>query len=294
METASQEKQNLKSEADSKMNPVPEEEKDPKPDMTFTRELRKATKDVHKLSDVLVNSKFALALSNDGVWYDALLAFYEIYKYFEENLPEDLLPKELHRTKAFEKDLAYFYGEDWKETYEPRDSVKKYLAHLEEVNEKNKFLLFAYAYQMYMALMSGGQLLQKKRMIARKLWIGGKKAEEEVAAEQAAIDAAIAGDLENRPMPSQVTICPDGCNATYFPEKITIIKEKLRNVLNKHYGAFDEQMRADFIEESRNVFIYNGEVVRSVKGVNNANLRKLAVVLVFVIGVYFALKFARR
>lgn len=28
-------------------------------DMAFTKELRKATKDVHKLTDVLVNAKFA-------------------------------------------------------------------------------------------------------------------------------------------------------------------------------------------------------------------------------------------
>jgi len=29
-------------------------------DMAFTKELRKATKDVHNLTDVLVNAKFAL------------------------------------------------------------------------------------------------------------------------------------------------------------------------------------------------------------------------------------------
>lgn len=29
-------------------------------DMTFTKEVRQATKDVHKLTDVLVNAKFAI------------------------------------------------------------------------------------------------------------------------------------------------------------------------------------------------------------------------------------------
>lgn len=37
--------------------------KEPAVDMTFTKELRKATKDVHKISDVLVNAKFALGKS---------------------------------------------------------------------------------------------------------------------------------------------------------------------------------------------------------------------------------------
>ncbi|XP_011211189.1 heme oxygenase 1 [Bactrocera dorsalis] len=262
-------------------------------DMTFTKELRKATKDVHKISDVLVNAKFALALSDDAVWFDGLLAFYEVYRFLEENLPENLLPKELHRKSAFEQDLAYYLGKNWKDNYEPRESVKKYIDHLEEVNAKNKLLLFAYAYQMYMALMSGGQLLQKKRMIKRKLWFG-KQAEEEEEEVKLPNSNPEVDDLENRPMPSQVTICPEGCAATYFPEKISVLKDKLRQVLNDNYGNFNDDLRAEFIEESRNVFIYNGDVVRSIKGVNRANLRKLAMVLVFVMGVYFALKLAKR
>ena len=36
------------------------EPEDDEVDMTITRELRQATKEVHKLSDVLVNAKFAL------------------------------------------------------------------------------------------------------------------------------------------------------------------------------------------------------------------------------------------
>lgn len=32
-------------------------------DMTFTKEVRKATKDVHTLTDVLVNAKFAFGMN---------------------------------------------------------------------------------------------------------------------------------------------------------------------------------------------------------------------------------------
>ncbi|BFF89024.1 heme oxygenase 2 [Drosophila madeirensis] len=273
-------------------------------DMTFTKELRKATKDVHNLTDVLVNAKFAFALSDDEVWYDGLLAFYEIYKFFETRLPERLLPKELHRAEAFERDFAYFYGPNWKDTYEPRPVVKKYLAHLEKVSAQNELLLFAFAYQMYMALMSGGQMLQKKRMIARKLWIFPKGGEEEqqkqaeADAEVATANAASVGldkeDLEARPMPAQVTICPPGCEATYFPVKINVLKAKLRRVFNSQYGAFDDELRAEFIEESRNVFRLNLEVIRTVKGENRANLKKLVIAAVLISSIYLAIKFATK
>ncbi|KAH8247822.1 hypothetical protein KR038_010474 [Drosophila bunnanda] len=271
-------------------------------DMAFTKELRKATKDVHNLTDAVINAKFAFALSDDEVWYDGLLAFYEVYKFFETHLPERLLPKELYRAAAFERDFAYFYGADWKKEYEIRPAVQKYLDHLEKVASQNELLLFAYAYQMYMALMSGGQMLQKKRMIARKLWIFSKSDDVEVQrqadkeaelATARALDAAVdQDDLQARPMPAQVTICPRGCEATYFPEKISVLKAKLRRVFNNHYGAFDDELRAAFIEESRNVFRFNIEVVRTIKGVNRANLRKLALAAIFVTSIVLAIKLA--
>ncbi|KAH8308446.1 hypothetical protein KR059_012761 [Drosophila kikkawai] len=271
-------------------------------DMAFTKELRKATKDVHNLTDAVVNAKFAFALSDDEVWYDGLLAFYELYKFFETHLPERLLPKEFYRTEAFERDFAYFYGAKWKESYEIRPAVQKYLEHLEKVAAQNELLLFAYAYQMYMALMSGGQMLQKKRMIARKLWIFSKgddqelqrqaEKEAELATARAADAALDQEDLQARPMPAQVTICPRGCEATYFPEKIPVLKAKLRRVFNDHYGAFDDELRAAFIEESRNVFRFNIEVVRTIKGVNRANLRKLALAAIFVTSIVLAIRLA--
>lgn len=244
-----------------------------------------------------------VALSDDEVWYDGLLVFYELYKFFEANLPERLLPKELHRAAAFERDFAYFYGSDWQKSYEPRPAVKTYLTVLEKVAAKDEVLLFAYAFQMYMALMSGGQLLQKKRMIARKLWIFPKGSAEQKQ-KQAEADAAAAteaaaalnkdddNDLVARPMPEQITICPVGCEATYFPIPIPVLKNKLRRVFNEVYGKLDDEKRAEYIEASRNLFRMNLELVRTVKGVNRANLRKLAIVVVFITSIYVAFKLA--
>ncbi|ALC45504.1 Ho [Drosophila busckii] len=297
----------LKEETVSQAMPV--DNKDPDTvDMTFTKEVRGATKDVHNLTDMLVNAKFAIALSDDEVWYDGLLAFYEVYKFFETHLPERLLPKDLHRTAAFERDFAYFYGENWLKSYEPRPAVKQYLAHLEQMAAKNEVLLFAFAFQMYMALMSGGQLLQKKRMIARKLWIfpnsGAEQQQKQAEAEADALAATAAAaavnddigddDLRTRPMPEQVTICPVGCEATFFPVKIPVLKNKLRRIFNEVYGQLDAEQRAEYIEQSRNVFRMNIEVLRTVKGVNRANLRKLAIAVIFITGIYVAFKLAAK
>ncbi|EDV93453.1 heme oxygenase 2 [Drosophila grimshawi] len=296
---------NLGQEATDNAEPKDKEET---VDMTFTKEVRQATKDVHKLTDVLVNAKFAIALSDDEVWYDGLLVFYELYKFFETNLPERLLPKELHRTAAFERDFDYFYGSDWRKSYEPRPAVQTYIAHLEQMAAKNEVLLFAFAFQMYMALMSGGQLLQKKRMIARKLWIFPKDSVEQVQQKQAETDAAAAtaraaataendgiqdeNDLRARPMPEQVTISQVGCEATYFPIRIPLLKNKLRRIFNDVYGKLDDEMRAEYIEQSRNVFRMNIELLRTVKGVNRANLKKLAIAVVFITSIYVAFKLA--
>jgi len=78
----------------------------------------------------------------------------------------------------------------------------------------------------------------------------------------------------------------------YIHFQISVLKAKLRRVFNNHYGAFDDDLRAAFIEESRNVFRLNIEVVRTIKGVNRANLRKLALALIFVSSIVVAVKFA--
>nr|CAD7425602.1 unnamed protein product [Timema monikensis] len=97
------------------------------PEQLFTKKMRAATRDVHAISDGLVNAKLAFALSDNSVWADGLLVFYEIFNYLEEAMnrlrhtPIGLLKIEgLDRTEAFEKDLTFYLGNDWKKTYTPR------------------------------------------------------------------------------------------------------------------------------------------------------------------------------
>ena len=134
----------------------------------FSVQLRKATKTIHDLSDALVNAKLGVTISDDSVWAEGLLVFYEVFKFLEKSLSAhsdsligDLLIPGMARTEAFEKDLDFFFG-DWKESYEIRPEVRQYLDHLESLDHENPYLLIPYIYHLYMGLFSGGQILAAK------------------------------------------------------------------------------------------------------------------------------------
>lgn len=197
------------------------------------------------------------ALSDNSVWADGLLVFYEIFRFLEENVPEDLLPREYHRAKAFEEDLSFYLGENWQRDYEIRNSVKVYLKHLYDVKKRSPVLLLAYVYHLYMGLLSGGQILAKKR----------------------SLNILSSGDR-------------DGEAVTHFENHtIAELKANMRNLVDTKALEFDESMKILLIAESKMVFHLNNELVRSVRGVNRANLRKFGLVLIIVVLIFYLLRF---
>jgi heme oxygenase 2 len=207
-------------------------------------------------------------LNNDEVWADGLLVFYEIFKYLEENVSSTVLPVELHRTQQFENDLEFYKGRDWQKTYKVREQVQMYLNHLYQINEKNPILLIAYVYHLYMGLLSGGQILAKKRKIFNR--------------------------KENEQRDDQPDIEP-GFNLTSFPNKsIVEMKNNLRHTIDESSKDFHEKLRQDLIEESKKVFELNNVVIQSVEGVG-AQLRRnvgtfLGFLMIFVLTVYLFIK----
>lgn len=195
------------------------------------------------------------ASSDINVWTDGLLVFYEVFRFLEENLPDELLPRDFHRTKAFEDDLSHYLGDDWKDKYTIRPSVKMYLDHLTDVNNQHPILLLAYVYHLYMGLLSGGQILQKKRALFRSSGLAGQA-------------------------------------VTHFPDHtIGELKTQMRDLINTLADDFDESTKTLLIAESRMVFHLNNELVRSVNGVNWASLRKFAIIMAVVVGVFYILRF---
>jgi len=232
--------------------------------------MRVATREIHNISDALVNAKLAFALNNNDVWADGLLVFYEIFKFLEENVSQHILPLEYHRTEQFEKDLDFYKGSDWQKVYKPRESVQHYLKHLNEINEKNPILLIAYVYHLYMGLLSGGQILSKKRKIAKKFKGNFSEQRDDEGFEP-------------------------GSHLTSFPNKsIVELKNNLRHTIDEFSKDFDEHLRQELINESKKVFELNNEIIASVEGVG-AQLRKnlryfLGCVLFVVLSIYLFVK----
>lgn len=200
------------------------------------------------------------ALSDHDVWADGLLVFYEIFRFLEQNVPEELLPRQFHRTEAFEKDLIFYLGVNWKQTYEIRESVAGYLKHLQDVKNRSPILLLAYVYHLYMGLLSGGQILAKKRRL--------------------------------NPLSSAIDPIDDGEAVTHFNDhSIAELKTQMRTLVDTLAADFDESTKTLLIAESKMVFHLNNEIVRTVRGVNRVNIRKFGIVLVVVIGIFYLLKF---
>ncbi|XP_076644327.1 heme oxygenase isoform X2 [Halictus rubicundus] len=217
---------------------------------TFCKKMRKATREIHTISDALVNAKLAFGFLNDSVWADGLLVFYEIFLYLEgamirlKNTKIGLFPiDKLSRVKAFERDLDFYLGKGWMRNYSPRDSVVKYLMHLREIEDTDPTLLIAYIYHLHMGLLSGGIILRKKRQLMQKVLPFRK-------------------------------IHAGGNNITDFECNIFELKQIMRDTMNKVADTLDEDTRNKLIEESKVVFALNNEIIRSIRGAGTVLLKK--------------------
>lgn len=220
----------------------------------FTAEMRSSTRSVHDASDKLVNLKLGLSLSDSAVWYEGLLVFEPVFRFLESALDrhKDSLLGELdiegmRRTEALKKDLDHFYGEksDWKTDSESRPAVKKYIDHLKEVEDENPYLLTSYIYHLYMGLLSGGQILSKKRS-----FFGSKQKNGE----------------------------PGNATTEFGPDlPIGTLKKRLREATNRIAEDFDEATRQAVLAEGEKVFQLNIEIIRSISGVDEIFRRKMLI-----------------
>lgn len=67
---------------------------------------------------------------------------------------------ELLRTAKLEEDLAYYYGDNWRELIQATPAGAHYVSRIREVSRSNPALLVSHAYVRYMGDLSGGQGLR--------------------------------------------------------------------------------------------------------------------------------------
>ncbi|MBD2180538.1 biliverdin-producing heme oxygenase [Aerosakkonema funiforme] len=131
--------------------------------------LREGTKHSHTVAENTAYMKCFLKGIVEREPFRKLLAnLYYVYSTLEEALRQHLehpgiggiyFP-ELNRTANLEKDLAYYYGENWREEITPLPAGKIYVDRLNEIANTDPALLIAHAYTRYMGDLSGGQALK--------------------------------------------------------------------------------------------------------------------------------------
>jgi len=225
----------------------------------FSQEMREITRSIHNKSDTMVNAKLGVTMSDDSVWAEGLLVFYEIFKYLEEALERhkdsligDLLITGMERTVAFEEDLSHYLGQHWKKDYQVRPEVQNYLQHLRQLEDRQPYLLVAYIYHLYMGLFSGGQVLRAKKMIS---------------------------------LSSVSTVTTEDGNSVTMYENISIgsLKKQLKCAINEFADNIDIELRQEILEEGINVFKLNNTIIASVKGVDIVLRRRMLKLLIAVI-----------
>lgn len=67
--------------------------------------------------------------------------------------------KSLRRRDALEKDMQYYFGDNWRATVKPSAATRKYVARVNEVAKDDSTLLVAHMYTRYLGDLFGGQMM---------------------------------------------------------------------------------------------------------------------------------------
>ncbi|NJM70009.1 MAG: heme oxygenase (biliverdin-producing) [Scytonema sp. RU_4_4] len=110
---------------------------------------------------------FAKFLGNLYYVYSELEAALEHHK--DHSLISVVYFRELNRKAHLEKDLEFYYGQDWRGKIAPSKAAQTYISRIHELSATEPVLLIGHAYTRYMGDLSGGQMLQKVAQSVLKL-----------------------------------------------------------------------------------------------------------------------------
>jgi len=79
---------------------------------------------------------------------------------------------ELYRKSSLERDLAYYYGPNWRDEVKPSVAAQAYIARVRDVSATAPELLVAHSYTRYLGDLSGGQILKNIAVNAMNLTDG--------------------------------------------------------------------------------------------------------------------------
>ena len=204
-------------------------------------QLREGTKKSHTMAE---NTGFVACFLKGVVEktsYRKLIGdLYFVYKAMEEEidrLVQEDHPvikhigfKELFRRQTLEKDLEFYYGNNWLDQIKISESAQSYVNRIRLVANESPELLVGHHYTRYIGDLSGGQILKK---IAKKA-------------------LNLRGD--------------DGLNFYEFKliEDEKLFKKSYSETLNKL--PIDQKIADNIIEEANEAFAYNMNMFRELEG----------------------------
>lgn len=110
------------------------------------------------LKGIVEKEPFRKLIANLYFVYSALEEEFE--RHCDHPLLSYVYFPEINRKANLEKDLAFYYGDRWREEIAPSESGRNYVARIRQIANTEPPLLIAHAYVRYMGDLSGGQALK--------------------------------------------------------------------------------------------------------------------------------------
>ena len=128
--------------------------------------LREGTKQSHTVAEntafmqcflkgVVEKQSFRTLIANLYFIYSALEV--ELQRHIAHPVVGMIWFPELHRQQNLEKDLVFYYGEDWRQQIVPSNSTNAYVTRIHDIAKTEPVLLVAHGYVRYMGDLSVGQ-----------------------------------------------------------------------------------------------------------------------------------------
>lgn len=153
--------------------------------------------------------------------------------------------------------------------YQPSPAVAAYVDYLTSLEAEDPHMLAAYIYHLYVGLFSGGQILRKKRSLEASLKF--KKSDDtDLLAPKSGEAVTDFGDIP-----------------------IFKLKKQMMEAMERVADQLGEQDRWKLIEESKNVFRRNNQMIRTIS-TNKVVLRKFTNFVLVAVPTVLAIYFGSR
>lgn len=133
-------------------------------------QLREGTKKSHTMAENVGFVKCFLKGVVEKTSYRKLVTnLYFVYSAMEEEMDKhrqhpivsQIHFPELERKESLEKDLRYYYGDNWQQEIHISPAGQAYVDRIREISAQQPELLVAHSYTRYLGDLSGGQILKK-------------------------------------------------------------------------------------------------------------------------------------